>query len=444
MREIGRSGDERPRLRRNFLRVRPIYGSPSIAPEIAGASPIPRRIGLSDRAGPPVPIFAGNPREIRMSPSHDVIIVGGGPAGLFAAFHLCEHANLRVLLIEKGHDPRKRKCPVNEDRGCLKCQPCNILCGIGGAGLFSDGKLNYIPKLGKTDLYQFMGRAEARALIDETEAIYDRFGMDGPVYPTDMAAAREYRKQAKRFGIDLLLIKQKHLGSDALPGYIADLSDHIRARGVAFRTGEEVLDILVENERVRGVVTGRGEYLAPNVILAPGRVGADWVGRIAQAHGINLTHRGIEVGVRVEVHNDILQDLTRSSTIRPSSSRPGNTTTRPGPSAPTTADSWPRRTTRTSSASTATPTGQKVRKQQLRLSLQGGPHRTGHRQPGLRRSHRQARLPDRRRQTDPAALRRSQAGPAQHLEPDAKGLYRADPDQRRSAATSPWPCPSAF
>ena len=246
-----------------------------------------------------------------MSRSYDVIIVGGGPAGLFAAFHLCEHANLRVLLIEKGHDPRKRKCPINEDRGCLKCQPCNILCGIGGAGLFSDGKLNYIPKLGKTDLHQFMNRAEAQALIDDTEAIYDRFGMDGPVYPTDMAAAREYRKQAKRFGIDLLLIKQKHLGSDVLPGYIADLSDYIRARGVAFRTGEEVLDILVENERVRGVVTGRGEYFAPNVILSPGRVGADWVGRVAERHGIGLTHRGIEVGIRVEVHNDILQDLCR-------------------------------------------------------------------------------------------------------------------------------------
>ncbi|MFP4032968.1 MAG: NAD(P)/FAD-dependent oxidoreductase [Desulfococcaceae bacterium] len=239
----------------------------------------------------------------------DVIIVGGGPAGLFAAFHLCEHSDLRVLLLEKGHDPLKRKCPINEERGCLKCRPCNILCGIGGAGLFSDGKLNYIPKLGKTDLYQFMGRAEAQALIDETEAIYDRFGMDGPVYPTDMEAAKGYRKLAKRFGIDLLLIKQKHLGSDALPGYIAEMSDHIRARGVTFRTGEEVKDIVVDGDRVHGVVTQKGEYRAPNVILSPGRVGADWVGRIAEKHGIGLTHRGIEVGVRVEVHNDILQDL---------------------------------------------------------------------------------------------------------------------------------------
>jgi hypothetical protein len=74
--------------------------------------------------------------------------------------------------------------------GCIHCRPCNILCGIGGAGLFSDGKLNFIHKLGKTDLTQFLPTAEACRLIDETEAIFNRFGMDGPVYPTDLEKAR--------------------------------------------------------------------------------------------------------------------------------------------------------------------------------------------------------------------------------------------------------------
>src|SRR4030042_6275613 len=150
---------------------------------------------------------------------HDVIIVGAGPAGLFAAYHLLEHSDLQVLVIEKGRGPLKRKCPIAEAKTCLKCKPCHILSGIGGAGLFSDGKLNFIPKLGKTDLTQFMPLEDAQALIDETESVFNRFGMDGPVYPTDMEKAERIRQKARMHGVDLLIIKQKHLGSDVLPGH---------------------------------------------------------------------------------------------------------------------------------------------------------------------------------------------------------------------------------
>jgi uncharacterized FAD-dependent dehydrogenase len=241
--------------------------------------------------------------------NYDVIIVGGGPAGLFASYYLSEHSSKKVLLLEKGKGPKKRNCPISSYHECIKCKPCNILSGIGGAGLFSDGKLNYIYKLGKTDLSQFMTIQRAEELIGETEQIFNRFGMDGPVFPTDMDQAKEIRKRAKRYGIDLLIIKQKHLGSDRLPDHIAAMADHIKSRGVAIHTSEEVKDVLIENGRAVGVTTNRRNYFAPNVILAPGRAGADWVGSQAQKNGIGLKQRGIEVGIRVEVHNDIMQDL---------------------------------------------------------------------------------------------------------------------------------------
>ncbi len=245
----------------------------------------------------------------RQQYNYDVIIVGGGPAGLFAGFYLVEHSDLRVLMIEKGKKPLSRRCPNAKLGKCVGCTPCNILSGIGGAGLYSDGKLNFIPRLGKTDLTQFMSLQSAQELIDETELIFTRFGMDGAIYPTDMESAKEIRKTAKRYGIDLLLIKQKHLGSDNLPGYIAGMSDYLESKGLVIKTSETAMDAITQDGRVTGVVTDKATYYANNVIMAPGRAGANWISSLAQKHEIRRSQRGIEVGVRVEVHNDIMDDL---------------------------------------------------------------------------------------------------------------------------------------
>eukprot|EP00831_Metopus_contortus_P050774 TRINITY_DN42661_c0_g1_i1.p1 TRINITY_DN42661_c0_g1~~TRINITY_DN42661_c0_g1_i1.p1 ORF type:complete len:327 (+),score=98.66 TRINITY_DN42661_c0_g1_i1:102-1082(+) len=104
-------------------------------------------------------------------------------------------------------------------------------------------------------------------------------------------------------------INAEYMGSDNLPGYIAGMADCIRDKGVLFHTSETVTDVVVTGGKVTGVVSNRQEYTAKNVILAPGRVGAEWVSHVVQKHGIAVSQRGIEVGVRVEVHNEIMQDL---------------------------------------------------------------------------------------------------------------------------------------
>ena len=245
---------------------------------------------------------------------YDVVIVGAGPAGLFAAYELItRREGLKVLLVDQGRFAETRVCPMNKfGTQCKNCNPCQILSGYGGAGTFSDGKLNYVPKLGKSDLYKYMSSDAAEKLLDDTEAIFNRFGMDSDVYPTNMEEALRIKKQVAVTGAKLLIIKQKHLGSDNLPGYIEDFTKFLKDSGVTLLDRTEVLDI-IESDKGMTVTCKKGrttdEYKAKYVIIAPGRTGAKWIQELADEYKIPYLSQSIEIGVRVEVRKELMEDL---------------------------------------------------------------------------------------------------------------------------------------
>ena len=247
---------------------------------------------------------------------YDVIIIGAGPAGLFSAYELIsKNKKLKICVLDQGSCVKNRICPMAKNGiPCQNCNPCAILSGYGGAGTFSDGKLNFIYKLGKSDLSKYMLESEATKLIDETEEIFNKFKMDAEVYPSNMKEAEDIRKKVAIAGARLLIIKQKHLGSDHLPEYIDGICDYLIENGVTLIDRANVTDIntIDENKHEITYLTGKKEtkLTSKYVIVAPGRTGAKWIQELADKYKIPYISQSIEIGVRVEVRKDIMEDLT--------------------------------------------------------------------------------------------------------------------------------------
>jgi len=242
---------------------------------------------------------------------YDVIIVGTGPAGIFSALELTknENAQLKILMLDKGPDLEKRRCPASRGFGCVNCDPCTLLQGWGGAGAFSDGKLDLSTEVGGW-LTDYITKEKLAEYIDYVDGVYRQFGAPDHVYGTDPDKIDEIERKAAFAGLKLVQQKVRHMGTDLCAQVLRSMRRHLKDK-VEIQTGVEVKSLTVKNGVVEGVETQKDEKVQGKyVIVAPGRSGAEWLTTEVQALGLKTLNNPVDVGLRVEVLASVMEDLT--------------------------------------------------------------------------------------------------------------------------------------
>ncbi len=248
---------------------------------------------------------------------YDLIIIGAGPAGIFAALELIRSGSPQnILIVEKGVAIENRRCPKVKTQKCVNCKPyCHITTGFSGAGAFSDGKLSLSYEVGG-DFPTLVGERFAQELIDYTDSIYLEFGADRHVEGLGQKEeVKEIRKRAIRAGLKLVDCPIRHLGTEKAQKIYYSIEQYLLDHGVEIWFGYECRNLILENSVCRGVILEHGgveqEVYGNRTVIATGRRGADWLDHICAEHGIAHQPGTVDIGVRVEVRNEVMETVNR-------------------------------------------------------------------------------------------------------------------------------------
>jgi len=230
---------------------------------------------------------------------YEITIVGAGPAGIFAALTLAELGVGPVLLVELGKnlDQRERK------------QSNGMLCGWGGAGAYSDGKLTLSPEVGGF-LGEFLEAQALNQLLQKTDRIWLDHGAPQEIFGEPSPKLEDLADRARLADLELIPSRIRHIGTENCVTVLDRLQKSI-AKTVEIRTDCRVENLLAQNGHIAGVKLANGEKIKSRfVIAAPGRSGAAWMKKEAETLGLDTKSSPVDIGVRVELPAPVFKEIT--------------------------------------------------------------------------------------------------------------------------------------